>query len=430
MSLFSSRAGEVNVALSPDRLVAYLPQGRNAARRREASRHWVRSLTAPANGLTWGNLAEVLEALRETTGGRTLHVALLAPLAHFRRLDLAGLSEAEAVRIVGHDPSRFVASPGRPELVVALEGAGWRCRPPFALSAVSSMVLEELGEAARAAGWSLGSVRPAPFAWAAAAARRRRHDCVACLATHIEVIRCADGMPLTYRRLRTPPGELTVAALRASLLERGLDVEPDATIMLSPDEAMAVAAEYVSRGAGPLVLPRRERVDARLRLRRGTSARLLTAALLLVLSAALEMWDVKRERTNVTAARMRIQRSLSEARAVRESLSVVNERLGAIRSLDSNAPHWSTWVARLAERLPPDAFLVSLSAAGDSLRLEGAATRAAPVFDALSAVPGVRNVRPDGPIRQEVRGGDAASEHFLISASLDRREMAAAGRTP
>jgi Tfp pilus assembly protein PilN len=237
-------------------------------------------------------------------------------------------------------------------------------------------------------------------------------------------------MPLTYRRLRPPPGELTAAALRASLLERGLDVEPDATIMLSQDEAMAVAAEYASRGAGPLALPRRERMDARLRSRRNTSARLLTAAVLLVLSAALEMWDVKRERTNVDAARMRIQRSLSEALAVRESLSVVNERLGAVRSLDSNAPHWSTWVARLAERLPPDAFLVSLSGAGDSLRLEGAATRAAPVFDALSAVPGVRNVRPDGPIRQEVRGGDAASEHFLISASLDRREMAAAGRTP
>ena len=432
MSTFFARARtrEVGIALSSNRLVAFLSSRRSGARGKGTPRCWVQPLAPSPDANGWGNLAEVLGALRAAIGGTTLHVALMPPLAHFRRLDLAGLNENEAVRIVSRDPSRFVALQGRPELAIAVEGSGWRRVSPFAVSAVPSSVLEELGAAARASGWSLGSVRPAPLAWAAAAARRRTHDCVACLASHVEVVSGVKGTPVSFRRLPVPAGEHTEEALRALLVARGIDIAPNATVMLSEDEAMAVAAEYVSCATGPRALPDREQGDARRRQRRGTIGRFVAAAVLLALTAALELWDVQRERTNVAAARARIQRSLTDALAVRESLSVARERLATIRSLDSSAPRWSTWVAQLAERLPTDAFLVSLSASADSLRLEGAATRAAPVFDALSGVPGVRTVRPDGPIRQEVRGGDAASEHFQISASLDRREIATTGRAP
>ena len=417
-----ARTGDVGIALSANRLVAFLSP-RHTARGNGTPRFWVQPLVPVAGTNGWTNLVEVLVALRATTGGGTLHVALMPPLAHFRRLDLAGLNEAEALRIVSRDPSRFVALQGRPTLAVVVEGSGWRRMSPFALSAVPASVLEELGAAARESGWSLGSVRPAALAWAAAAARRQTHDCVACLASHIEFVRSVNGTPASFRRLRAPTGERSADDVRALLVERGIEIAPDATVMLSENEAMAVAAEYASSGTGPVALPEREHTDARRRHRRGTVGRFVAAGILLAITAALELWGVQRERTNVAAARARIQRRLTDALAVRESLSVAKERLATIRSLESSAPHWSTWVAQLAEKLPSDAFLVSLSAGGDSLRLEGAATRAAPVFDALSGVPGVRTVRPDGPIRQEVRGGDAASEHFLISASLDRRDL-------
>ena len=430
ISFARARTPDVGIALSPNRLVAFLSPRHRGARGKDAPRFWAQPIVPSVDANGCGNLTEVLGALRAATGGTTLHVALMPPLAHFRRLDLAGLNEAEAVRVVGRDPLRFVALPGRPELAIALEGSGWRRMSAFALTAVSSPVLEELGAATRASGWSLGSVRPAPLAWAAAATRRHTHDCVACLPAHIEVVRSVKGTPVSFRRLPAVTAERTAEEVRALLVTRGIDIAPNARVMLSEDEAMAVAAEYAACATGPLALPGREQAEARLRARRGTIGRFAAAALLLALTAALELWDVQRERTNVAAARARIRHSLTDAVAVRESLSVARDRLAAIRSLESSAPRWSTWVAQLAERLPSDAFLVSLSASGDSVRLEGAATRAAPVFDALSGVPGVRAVRPDGPIRQEVRGGDAASEHFLISASLDRREIATAGRAP
>ncbi len=441
---YTRRSRDIGIALSPNRLVAFLPSGRATAQAKGTPRLWVRPLVSSVDANSWGNLTEVLAELRAITGGGRLHVTLMPPLAHLRRLELAGLNEAEATRIVSRDPSRFVALQGRPELTIVVEGSGWRRMSPFALSAISSSALEELGAAARASGWSLGSVRPAPLAWAAAAARRRTHDCVACLASHVEVVRGMKGTPVSFRRLRVQTGLRTAESVRALLAERGIDIARDATVMLSDDEAMAVAAEYAVCATGPLALPDREQANARRRQRRGTIGRFVAAGILLALTAALELWDVQRERTNVADARARIQRPLSDALAVRESLSVAKERLATIRSLESSAPRWSSWVAQLAERLPTDAFLVSLSAGGDSLRLEGAATRAAPVFDALSGVPGVRSVRPEGPIRQELRGGDAASEHFQISASLDRRDLAqpaeraapkasqqaAAGRTP
>lgn len=430
ISFARARTGDVGIALSPNRLVAFLSPRHDVARQKGTPRFWMQPLDPSPDADTWGNLAEVLGALRDVTGGRTLHVALMPPLGHFRRLDLAGVNEAEAVRIVGRDPSRFVALQGKPELAVVVEGSSWRRTSPFALTAVPSSVLEELGAAARASGWSLGDVRPAQLAWAAAAASRGTRDCVACLASHIEVVRGVKGTPVSFRRLPIPTGECTAEDVRALLVARGIDVAPDATVLLSEDEAMAVAAEYASRAPGPSALPDREQTDTRLRQRRGTIGRFVAAVALLALTAALQSWDVQRERTNVAAARARIQRSLTEALAVRESLSVARERLEAIRSLESSTPRWSTWVAQLAERLPSDAFLVSLSAGGDSLRLEGAATRAAAVFDALSGIPGVRTVRPEGPIRQELRGGNAASEHFQISASLDRRESATTGRAP
>lgn len=419
-----ARTRHVGIALSADRLVAFLSRRQIGA---EAAQIWSRPLTPSPAADTGTNLGEALGALRNVTGGGTLHVALMPPLASFRRLDLTGVNEVEAKRIVQRDPSRFLFLPCRSGVAIDLWGNGWRRTSPFTLIAAPSSVLEALGAATRASGWSLGAVIPASLAWASPTEHRRSHDCVACLGTHIEVVLTARGTPTALRRIPCPPGALKPSHVLALLAERGITVQPDATVMLSSDEAMAVAAERAASFAGPIVLPERERRAVRQREQRGTRFRFVASVFLLALTAGLEFWDVARERASVAAERRRIQRPVIEAVAVRESVSVLNERLAAIRSLESSASYWSSWLASLAAKLPSDAFLVSLSAGGDSLRLEGAATRATPVFEALTGVPGVRSLRSDGPIRQEVRGGDATSEHFLIAALLDRSGMSNSG---
>jgi len=414
-----ARARHIGLALSPNLFVAFFSRPRIGSRGPAAPEIWIRPLTPSLTSETWTNLAEVLGELGYVVGGGTLHVALLPPLASYRRLDLAGVNEADATRVVQRDPSRFLPLHGRTETLVELEGSGWRRRSAFRLVAATTSVVEALGTAAAATGWSLGAVLPASLAWGTTGKRLRSHEYVACLGTHIEVVRAQNGAPTMLRRLPRPAGELTAQQVRAILVDRGIAVQPNATIMLSDEEAMALAAECAVSAAGPTVLPERERVAVRQRQRRASRWAFVAAALLLVLTGALALWDVQREREAVAAERMSIRPSVVEALAMRESLSVVSERLAAIRLLESRSPHWSTWLATLAETLPSDAFLFSLSAEGDSLRLEGATTRAAPVFDALSAVLGVRRVRPEGQIRQEVRGGNATSEHFILSAFLE-----------
>jgi hypothetical protein len=428
-------AGEqsVGVALAADRLVARLPRRGRARGAADAGELWVHRLgTGSDTSEPWPDLAAALSELREALGGgrRRLSVALMPPLAQMRRVELAGLNEREATRIVSRDPSRFLLVGARP-VAVTCEGTKWRHTSPFTIMVVPQPVLEAVGGAARRSGWSLGGVVAAQRAWAAAAgAVHEPRDIILWLDTHLEILRVANGIAIALRRAAIPVGDVDPSALPALLAGRGIDVRADARVISSLDEAAALAASFAPRTSGSVLLPDAEREIVRHNRRRATIARVAAVAALAAATALLDLWGVARDRSQIAAERARITRSVGQALAVRESIAVRQERLEAVRAIGTGASRWSELLEDLAEGLPPDAFLVSLDAGGDSLRLEGASGRAAAVFDALTALPGVRSIRPEGAIRQEVRGGDAVSEHFVLAALLARADSSAATERP
>ena len=122
------RTTHVGIALSADRLIAVLPGDSPAT-------PWTRPLTPTGDpAVTWPDLAEALGALHEavdgTKSGRALHVALLPPLGELRRVELPGLSLAEARQVLRREPSRYLAraADSAPVELEGLEGS-----PPAAL---------------------------------------------------------------------------------------------------------------------------------------------------------------------------------------------------------------------------------------------------------------------------------------------------------
>jgi Tfp pilus assembly protein PilN len=135
----------------------------------------------------------------------------------------------------------------------------------------------------------------------------------------------------------------------------------------------------------------------------------------------LQLWGSARERSMIAGERARLRASVAEALARREAVAGAAEGIATVRAAAESAPRWSALIASLAETLPEDAFLIALGGSGDSLRLEGIAPRAAPVFDAVARIEGLRSLRPDGPIRQERSTAGATSERFTLTASLERK---------
>ena len=400
----------VGIALEANRLVARLPTGER----------WEKALSPSPHGDSWLDLADALEELHAVVGdGQVeLHVALLPPFAYVRPLELSGVSEHEAAQLARRDPSRFLPTRGK-ALAVEVEGTGWRRASPFLLVAAPITVIEAIDAAAQQSGWTLGSIVPAQLAWASAGMRRSGpDDVVIALETHVEIVRLRRGLVHSIRRIAAATDAMTASELRDLAAKHGVELSEDAVVISSPNDLASVAAECAARAIGPALLPESSRLAVRQRQRRGTFARFAAAAVLIAVSAGLTPWGLNRERSATGAERARIRGAVAQALAVRESVATLNARLAAVRSLEMDASHWSVLVASLADKLPSNAFLLSLSASGDTLHLEGGAARAAPVFDALATVPGVKSVRPEGPIRQEIRADGAALEHFVLAASL------------
>jgi hypothetical protein len=422
----NARTRRVGIALQADRLVARLPAEQSDPNSPEVPKLWIRPLTPTPDGDSWTDLAEAFKELHHETGINhgVMYVALMPPLSQLRRLDLAGATESEATRIVSRDPARFLPLRSK-RLAVELQGTGWRRRAPFLLVAAPAAALEAIGSAAQQTSWSLGSVVPAQLAWATIGrgrgrTRREAREVIVCLGTHIEIVRAEPNGMITVRRIPLPHDDATPSAVRALCTERGVIVSSEARIIVSTDEAAALAAELAPLMTGPTLLPIEERTLVMQRVRRATMLRLAVATLLLAVAGGLELFGLAHERASIAAERARMRRTVGQAVVVRESVAVLSERLAAVRAIAMDSPRWSAWLATLADELPSDAFLASLNAEGDSLHLEGNATRAAPVFDALTSVRGIQGVRPEGPIRQEVRNGGATSEHFVLAARLAR----------
>lgn len=435
-----------------------------------ALRHWgaapdfTRALTPRDEaGDPWPDLATALADLRQAcidTSDATsasddpsrssafLHVALMPPLAHLRRMELSGLRLAEALQVCRREPSRYLPVPGdAPPLKVEMEGTGWREQPPFTLVAANANLVARIGAAARESGWRVAEIVPAQSAWAASAASLLRHasgTLIVPLVDRIEIIGVRDRRVAWLRRL--PAGSLEYAPLLVSVLEEAhaapacvlgrCQLATDLRVLLarttnvidlpgdpaSREEPAALAARFAPDAARPMLLPEAEQREAQRTAQRRSTARFAAAAALLVASGILAAWGSTRDVEDIAAARARLRPQVTRALAQRDSLSNASARLAALRRAATDAPRWSTLIASLATALPNDAFLLSMHLDADTLRLEGSAEHSVTVFEAMARVPALSAVYPAGPIRQEVQPDGGVRERFTLSAAIGRAQ--------
>lgn len=452
------RALHVGVALDDRRVVAVLPGDAGTT-------VFERALSPGLDGeAVWPDLAAALAALREScldalgtvkeSSARPwneafLHIALMSPLAHLRRVELPGLDAAEAYRVCGREPWRYLPVPDDgPTVNLAIEGTGWRQASPFTLLAARETLVEEIGAAAREGGWAVAEIVPAQAAWAAGAsaflpdAAGGAGTLVVALATHVEILGVSDRRVVRIRRL--PASASDVAAMVVSVLE-GVSSRPVAVLGASSfadalrdriarsdlivqapggetsrEQPAELAARFVRGAAGPALLPAAEQRQRLQRIRRGSVARFAAAVALLLAGGAVSALGVEREAAAVAAERARIRPAVAVARALRDSVAIAERRLATLRRAEAGAPRWSALIASLSTVLPEDAFLVSLRADADSVRIEGSAAEAATVFDAVRQVHSLGSASPAGPIRQEVQPDGAVRERFALAAPLQK----------
>ena len=453
------RTLRVGIAIDRDRVIAAIPGD-------DPVTPWGRPLTPPGDAdATCPDLAAALGELRARCVARRegvardelfrgeLSVALLSPLGELRRVELPGLSLAEARQVLRREPSRYLArSADSATLELEAEGEGWRRSSPFTVFAASRTLVAGIHAAAQASGWRMAGIVPAEDAWVAAASALLpakdgdEHALVLCRDDRVDVVRARNGRTLGVRRFpAAAPGvmSLVLSALahagggpRTSVAVVGdSPLADELRLMLAAPRGGApaavapnawcyspalLAARFAMRAPGPRLLPEGERAVLAHRTRRANVFRFTSAAALLVATALVQLWGLSRERGAIAAERARLHEPVTRALAVRDSLGQASDRLATIRSASTTAPRWAPLLVALSARLPDDAFLLSLRADRGSLRLEGEAARAEAVFDALRGMHGIAALRPGGPIRQQIAEDGSTSERFTISARVVR----------
>jgi hypothetical protein len=370
--------------------------------------------------------------VREAVGpaAATLDIVLLPELYQLRRIALPPLSPAErrAVleRTVGrylpaHGPWAFGAQPATEGIVIA---------------AASRDDVIAIERAVSGAGFRLGSVRPAIFAWLAAA-RPARYVMIGTPA-RIELVDAPGGRIGAVRRLpRTLADPGTVRELvpegvpdeagPVSLIAHERDARMidaalvghvalrDVTRGLAPE---ALAAAFATRAGGPEIVTadthaRRERT-----VRRVTRGLAAIAAGLVVLAGAAGWWGQWREVRALRGARAAQAAEVVAALALRERVTHLHDRLAVLDPDPERERAWTRVLADVADHLPPGAFLTAFRAAGDSVSLEGYARESGAVLDALREAPAVAALRATAPIRREAGAGDATVDRFVLGVRL------------
>ncbi|HEX6616911.1 MAG TPA: hypothetical protein VF046_11460 [Gemmatimonadales bacterium] len=428
------RMGTIGLAIGPSHVVAMIPAG---SRQGQGS-VWIRELSKAYGEDGFGReLAAALKELRErlgSTSGR-LVISMLPPLVRLRRLELPRARPDDIRRAVTGLAGRYFLDVPGPQAVALAAAQGPRRSPVVYLAAAAEEALiDEVFAAAAAAGWRLDSVTPAHFAWRKAVCERwppLRKGRAALLVPQeawIEALVLEDGLlqaPRRFRRGSDPAWVLEeLGTTRIALVEfddRGTELAR--TLTEAGAEALglssaAAAAEYAAGCGGPALLPERVRRLRDLRAARLARRLYLAAAALLVLAAGLELWGARRELDAVEARRTAHRAQVLKAMELREGIEQVEARVASLARAEAEVSRWSPALADVAQRLPRDAYLLSLSGTADTLRLEGLAGRAAGVFDAVRRVPGIKGVRADAPIRQEARDSATPVEHFLLAARL------------
>jgi hypothetical protein len=152
--------------------------------------------------------------------------------------------------------------------------------------------------------------------------------------------------------------------------------------------------------------------------RRLTTMIFAAAVLLLVGSALLELWGVKRELAVVQAERAKIRPQLQSMLAGRSSFEASNRKLSTLFAAQREAPYLSGVIASVTDALPQGAYLMSFRARRDTLVLDGLAKSSGEAFTALEGIPGLVNVKSVGGVQRQLQDDGTALEHFTVQARM------------
>lgn len=357
-------------------------------------------------------LAELVE--RVPPRRRRLAVALLPPLVELKRIEFPPLPRADTERVLARDVERYFLR-GSDRRVVSAERMGKR-GTLWAASAPADLI-DQLHADAEREGWRIASVVPAHAAWVAAASASRHGASaipivVVVLPTAIEVLGIEGGRLAWLRRLQ--PAVDPVAAAREAVAGGGPGIRLGDD-QQTPDE---IAARFACSTARLDLVPDARLASARRRVTAAARALAGAAAALTLLAAGLEWWGTDRELRQVLVVRRAHAAQVAEAMAVRSGLEVWSRRLAVLEAAEHDRIQWAGVLATLAQYLPADAHLRALRGTGDSLLLEGLASRATASFEALQQAPEIQGVRATAPIQREAADSGPARERFVLSARL------------
>ncbi len=444
-----TRGPRVGVALSGTELCAVWRSGARVLR--------VPVAAYPGDNGAWPGLVAALDELTRaagaTTGGR-LAVALLPPLVEVRRLELPPLAQADIAQLLARNGGRYFVSARGPQVAGALVPRGLHGRRdglgPVLAATASARVLAALYNAARDSGWSVSSVTPAEGAWAAAAIGlwpafgRRPSQLLVNEGDRTALVELVDARVANVRRFRAGAADVDLIGaaiaeaaaggatsavgafgisgrddLRRALAARGVSINIAAGEWGEHAESSEVmAAAFADRSAGPQLVIEAVRAEQRASIARGAIAVAAAAVILFTASAGVELWGVNRDLRAVRAERAAIRSQVSATLIGRTSVEDAYRRIAALAGAQRAAPHWAPVLAELSARVPDDAYLTAFHVRGDSLVVDGLATSAGRVFDAIEQSPQLSDVRAPAPVRREAQENSPPMERFTIAAQL------------
>ena len=417
---------------------------------------WRAPLDAPeSNGGGWPSLTNALRELAEKLGAANgrLVVALMPPLTEVRRLDLPPLKRDQVLQLLARNANRYFVTARDAQVVgTSIPKRASRVGPvPVLGAAASARLINAVARSAKDAGWMLDGVVPAESGWTAAAssiwpglAKGTAHV----LVHHddrTDLLRMENGALAGVRRFRvgsldaqliadalsdsrangTAPrvGSLGSAAPRLELA-RALPRE-SATVNIpgtewtsAASDAMVAAATFVTPD-DPLTLLTEDVAEIRARAGRRLTTMIFAAALVLLVGTALvELWGVKRELAAVQAERARIRPRLQSMLAGRSNFEASNRKLSTLFAAQRETPYLSGVIASVTDALPEGAYLLSFRARRDTLVLDGLAKSSGEAFTALESIPGLVNVKSIGGVQRQLQDDGTALEHFTVQARM------------
>ena len=435
------------IALSPTRLCAV-----DMRLRGSADRAWRAELEPPsADASGWPSLAGALSELADKLGpqGRgALDISLMPPFTEVRRLALPPLGRDEMQRVLSRGASRYFVGARGPQVVGAVPATRRRRGEmlPVVAAAASARLVDAIRAAAASAGFTIASIAPAESAWASSAFAlwpaftRQSAFAILCQDDRTHVLELDGKRLVGVRRFRdgsadaqliadtvTPGARVGIAGesrprheLAAALNVHGVNASVSGGEWSSASEHPELLAAHFAGGeAGPTLRAENDVAVERAGARRLAWNLAGAAAALLLLSAGIELWGVKRQLAQVRAERARLRPEIASTLVGRSTVDATYRELSSLNAIEHAAPHWSSVLVTLSESVPEDAFLTAIRAREDSLIIDGMAPHAKKVFDAMQSTSGLLDVKASAPVRRETQDDGVSLEHFAIAARVE-----------